>query len=174
MYWLVSRCLCPPPHTHVLVPSERSWKSAAIRINPRAVKNAATLPRLTARGFLSELHPPAGYDVWLLWYRDTSPHFQFIFIRRLFQLCFVITHVSLLKELRWLSVVTRLRARRPGVRFPAAEKILLSVTVSKQALEPTKPPMQWVPGTLFLGVKLATKLPSSLRLRLNGVVFTQG
>jgi hypothetical protein len=32
--------------------------------------------------------------------------------------------------------------------------IFLSTTASRTALEPTQPPIQWVPGTLSLGVKL--------------------
>jgi hypothetical protein len=31
--------------------------------------------------------------------------------------------------------------------------IFLFITVSRQALEPTQPPIQWVPGALSLGVK---------------------
>jgi hypothetical protein len=43
--------------------------------------------------------------------------------------------------------------RGPRVRFPAGLGIFLFTTASRPALGPTQPPIQWVPGTLSLGVK---------------------
>jgi hypothetical protein len=40
-----------------------------------------------------------------------------------------------------------------GVRIPAGLGIFHFDTVSRPALGPTHPPMQWVPGALSLGVK---------------------
>jgi hypothetical protein len=39
------------------------------------------------------------------------------------------------------------------VRLPRGLGIFLFTTVSVTALEPTQPPIQWVPGALSLGVK---------------------
>jgi hypothetical protein len=56
--------------------------------------------------------------------------------------------------------------RGSGVRFPAGLGIFLLTIVSRMALGPTQPPIQWVPGALSLalgvwrpGVKLTTHLP---------------
>jgi hypothetical protein len=43
--------------------------------------------------------------------------------------------------------------RMIGVRFPAGVGIFLFDTMSRPALGPTEPPIQWVLGTLSLGVK---------------------
>jgi hypothetical protein len=40
-----------------------------------------------------------------------------------------------------------------GVRVPAGAGIFLFITASRQALGPTQPPIQWIPGVLSLGVK---------------------
>jgi hypothetical protein len=40
-----------------------------------------------------------------------------------------------------------------GVRFPAGVGNFFSDTMTKPALGPTQPPLQWVPGALSLGVK---------------------
>jgi hypothetical protein len=40
-----------------------------------------------------------------------------------------------------------------GVRFPGGLGILLFDIVSRQALGPTQPPIQWIPGALSLGLK---------------------
>jgi len=42
--------------------------------------------------------------------------------------------------------------RMIGVRFPAGLKIFFFDIMSRSALVPTQPPIQWVPGTLSLGV----------------------
>jgi hypothetical protein len=39
------------------------------------------------------------------------------------------------------------------VRSPAGARIFPLVSVSRPALGPTQPPVQWVPGVLSLGVK---------------------
>jgi hypothetical protein len=43
--------------------------------------------------------------------------------------------------------------RSSEFRFPAGDEIFLFITASRTALGPTQPPIQWVPGALFLGVK---------------------
>jgi hypothetical protein len=43
--------------------------------------------------------------------------------------------------------------RGSRVRFPAGLGIFLFATVSRTALGPTQPPIQWVTGALSLGVK---------------------
>jgi hypothetical protein len=43
--------------------------------------------------------------------------------------------------------------RGSRVRFPAGVGIFLFTSASRTALGPTQPPIQWVPGALFLGVK---------------------
>jgi hypothetical protein len=48
----------------------------------------------------------------------------------------------------------RLDDRMIGVRFSAGLGIFLFDTASSPTLGPTKPPIQWLPGALFLGVKL--------------------
>jgi hypothetical protein len=40
-----------------------------------------------------------------------------------------------------------------GFEFRLGMGIFLFTTVSRPALEPTQPTIQWVPGALFLGVK---------------------
>jgi hypothetical protein len=54
-----------------------------------------------------------------------------------------------------VGIATRLRAGRARfrVRFPEGLGIFLFTTVSRTALGPTQPPIQWVPGALSLGVK---------------------
>jgi hypothetical protein len=47
-----------------------------------------------------------------------------------------------------VSIVTRLRAGRPGFDSRQGLGISLLVTVSRQVLEPTQPPIQRVPGVL--------------------------
>jgi hypothetical protein len=42
--------------------------------------------------------------------------------------------------------------RAIGVRSPAGERIFPLSSVSRPALGPTQPPVQWVPGVLSLGV----------------------
>jgi hypothetical protein len=39
------------------------------------------------------------------------------------------------------------------VRFPAGLGTFLFTTVSRTALGPTQPPIQWVPGALSVGIK---------------------
>jgi hypothetical protein len=43
--------------------------------------------------------------------------------------------------------------RGSRVRFPAGAGNFLFTTVSRTALGPTQPPIQWIPGALSLGVK---------------------
>jgi hypothetical protein len=43
--------------------------------------------------------------------------------------------------------------RAIGVRFPAGQRIFPAASVSRPALGPTQPPVQWVPGVLSPGVK---------------------
>jgi hypothetical protein len=43
--------------------------------------------------------------------------------------------------------------RGSRVRFPAGMSIFLFTTTSRTALGSTQPPIQWIPGDLFLGVK---------------------
>jgi hypothetical protein len=43
--------------------------------------------------------------------------------------------------------------RGSSVRFPAGAPNFLFTTVSRMALGPTQPPIQWVPGPLSLGIK---------------------
>jgi hypothetical protein len=40
-----------------------------------------------------------------------------------------------------------------GVRVPVGSRIFLFYTSSRPVLGPTQPPIQWVPGALFPGVK---------------------
>jgi hypothetical protein len=47
----------------------------------------------------------------------------------------------------------RLDNRGSRVQFPAGAGIFLFTTMSRMALGPTQPPIQWVPGALSLGVK---------------------
>jgi hypothetical protein len=43
--------------------------------------------------------------------------------------------------------------RAIGVRSPAGQRIFPLASVSRPALRPTQPPIQWVPGVLSPGVK---------------------
>jgi hypothetical protein len=43
--------------------------------------------------------------------------------------------------------------RAIGVRFPAGARIFPVASVSRPALGPTQPPVQWVPGVISPGVK---------------------
>jgi hypothetical protein len=45
--------------------------------------------------------------------------------------------------------------RGSGVPFPAGAGNFLFSTASRPILGPTKPPIQWVPGSSFLGGKAA-------------------
>jgi hypothetical protein len=65
--------------------------------------------------------------------------------------------------------------RGSRVRFPAGLGISLYTTASGTALGPTQPPIQWVPGTLSLGVKrpgvkLTTHLHLVPRLKISGAI----
>jgi hypothetical protein len=40
-----------------------------------------------------------------------------------------------------------------GFDYRQGKEILISTTTFRQALGPTQPPIQWVPGTLSLGVQ---------------------
>jgi hypothetical protein len=79
--------------------------------------------------------------------------------------------------------------RGSRVRFPAGAWNFLFDTASRNALGPTQPPIQWIPGALSLGVKRpgreadnflhlaprsknAWSYTSSLPLRLHGVVLS--
>jgi hypothetical protein len=54
---------------------------------------------------------------------------------------------------RSLGIATRLRAGRAGFDSRQGLEIFLFATVSRPALGPTQPSIQWVPGALSLGVK---------------------
>jgi hypothetical protein len=47
----------------------------------------------------------------------------------------------------------RLEDRAIGVRSRQGQGIFALTSVSRQALRPTQPPVQWVPGVLSPGVK---------------------
>jgi hypothetical protein len=58
-----------------------------------------------------------------------------------------------------------------GVQFPAGHETFLFTTVSRLALGPTQPPIQWAPGVLSLGIKWpGMKLPTHLRLMLRSIM----
>jgi hypothetical protein len=40
-----------------------------------------------------------------------------------------------------------------GVRFPVGTRDFSPVHTSRPALRPAQPPIQWVPGAVFLGIK---------------------
>jgi hypothetical protein len=52
--------------------------------------------------------------------------------------------------------------RGVGVRVPVGSRIFS--TTSRPALPPTQPPIQWVPGVPFPGVKRSVKLSTHLQL----------
>jgi hypothetical protein len=52
-----------------------------------------------------------------------------------------------------VSIATRLRTGRPGFDSRQRLAIFLLTTASRPVLEPTQPPIQWVPWALSLGVK---------------------
>jgi hypothetical protein len=63
-----------------------------------------------------------------------------------------------------------LNDRYSTVRFPVGAGNFLFTTASRTALGPTQPPIQWVPGALFLGVKRPGReadhsLPSSAEVK---------
>jgi hypothetical protein len=63
-----------------------------------------------------------------------------------------------------------LDVRMSGIRIPAGLGIFLFDNVSRPALRPTQPPIQWVPGALSLGVKRSEREanhspPSSAELK---------
>jgi hypothetical protein len=60
---------------------------------------------------------------------------------------------SVRKLLDTFSLSYGLDDRGSRVRFPAGLGIFLLTTASGTALRLTQPPIQWVPGVLFLGVK---------------------
>jgi hypothetical protein len=51
-----------------------------------------------------------------------------------------------------VSIVARLRAGRPGFDSRQGQEYLFA-TVSREALRPTHPAVQWIPGALSSGVK---------------------
>jgi hypothetical protein len=51
------------------------------------------------------------------------------------------------------GIVIRLRAGQPGFDSWQGQEIFLYATVSRLALGPTQPSIQWVSGAPFLGVK---------------------
>jgi hypothetical protein len=63
-----------------------------------------------------------------------------------------------------------------GVRILAENGIFLFDTVTRRAVKPTQPPVQWVPGALSLGVKRvgreADHSPSSLPMSKNVWSYT--
>jgi hypothetical protein len=90
-----------------------------------------------------------------------------------------------------VGIATKLRVgdRDSRVRFLAGAGNFLFTAVSRTALEPTQPPIQWVPGDLSLGLKRPVResdhsLPSSaevknawsytstLPIRLHGVMLS--
>jgi hypothetical protein len=51
-----------------------------------------------------------------------------------------------------VSIVTRLRAERPGFDSRQGQGLFFFATASRPVLRSAKPPMQWLPGTLSLGL----------------------
>jgi len=62
---------------------------------------------------------------------------------------------NLLNDSRYnpISIVTRLRALRPGFGSRQWLGVLLFATASRLALRPIQTPTQWIPGALSPGVK---------------------
>jgi hypothetical protein len=53
-----------------------------------------------------------------------------------------------------VSIVTRLRAGRPGFDSrQGMERLFLFATASIPAMRPSQPPIEWVPGAFYPGVK---------------------
>jgi hypothetical protein len=88
-----------------------------------------------------------------------------------------------------IMLVYGLEDRGSRVRFPAGAGNFLFTTASGMALGPTRPPIQWVPGALSLGVKRlgreadhsppsspevknAWSYTSTLSIHLHGVVLS--
>jgi len=84
-----------------------------------------------------------------------------------------------------ISIVTRLRVRRPVFDSRQRLGFLLSSTAFRPALGPTRPPIQWVPGVKWPGRGADRSLPFSASvnngwscistpiIRLHGVVLSQ-
>jgi hypothetical protein len=72
-----------------------------------------------------------------------------------------------------VGIVTRLQAGQAGFDSWQGQETFLFSKMSRLALEPTQPPIQWVPGTLFLKVKQQScetdhLLPSSAKVNNGG------
>jgi len=50
-----------------------------------------------------------------------------------------------------ISVVTRLQAGWPSINSWQRQQFFLFTIMSRPALEPTQPPIQWIPGAISLG-----------------------
>jgi hypothetical protein len=68
--------------------------------------------------------------------------------------------VMCLRQDSSVSIVKGYKLDHQG-SFPGRVKILLSSTLSRVALDPTEPPIQWVPKALSYGIKLSTHLTAS-------------
>jgi hypothetical protein len=73
------------------------------------------------------------------------------------------------------SVKRRTMYRTARVRFPAVQVFFLFSTASRPVLGPIRPPIQWVPGNLSLGVKrqgpeAVHSPPSSAEIRNDGAI----
>jgi len=58
-----------------------------------------------------------------------------------------------------VSSVSSLRIGRPGFDSRKEQGLFLFATAARPALRSTRPPIQWVAGTVYLGVKRPGRVP---------------